>query len=112
FPELDVGAVVAEERRLDPGGLAAGAEELGQDAAPELHVRLPGGVVRPAEVPGPGARRDQLGVHGVVGFAREHPGALGVEAFVVHVRGDAGEAPTGSRRGRRAPRAGWVTPGS
>src|SRR5262249_54396694 len=75
----DVRAVVAVKRRLHPDRLAAGAEQSGDDPSSLLDVTLPGRVEVLAEVAGPVAGEDQLGVERVVQFAGQH-----LLAFAAH----------------------------
>src|SRR5690606_28674720 len=70
--ELDVRAVIAIERRLHPYGVAAGAEQRFEDAAALLYRILPAAIERLAQIAGPVACVDQLGVERVVQLARQH----------------------------------------
>ena len=76
LPELDVRAVVAEERRLHPHGVAAAAEQLAQDSPPLLLLCLARGVQRLTEVACTFAGRGQLRIQRVVQLSREHLLAL------------------------------------
>jgi hypothetical protein len=72
FPQLDVRAVVTEERRLHPHRLAASAEKASQDASPLLLLGLAGGVQRLAQIAGAHTARHQLRVERVVELSIQH----------------------------------------
>src|SRR5690242_10184282 len=75
--QLDVGAAVTEEGRLHPHRVAAGAEQLDEDAATLVLVRFTSGVEVPTENASTLAPRDQLGIERIVQVASEHLLAFG-----------------------------------
>jgi hypothetical protein len=66
--KLDVGAVVAEERRLHPDRLPALAEEFDQDGAAGVLVPFTSSVQVLAQVPGSFSRSNQFAVEWIVEF--------------------------------------------
>jgi hypothetical protein len=67
-----IGAVVAEERRLHPDGVATGAEQFAQDGAPFFRLRFSRRIQRLTQIAGARPSVDQRGVHRIVKLAREH----------------------------------------
>ena len=70
--ELDVRAVIAEERRLHPDGVAALSEQSPQDAPALVLLRLARGIEVLTEVARPLASSNQLGIKRVVHLAGQH----------------------------------------
>jgi hypothetical protein len=79
LPQIDVGAVIAEEGRLQRDRVATRAEQLAEDAPTLAVLRLPSAVQRPAEVSRPLPRRDELGVQGIVRLPGQHFQSLGLD---------------------------------
>jgi hypothetical protein len=67
--QLDVVAVVAEERRLHPDAASAAGEQLEQDAAAFILRRVGAGVEGLAQITGPTPAGDKHGVHRIVELA-------------------------------------------
>ncbi len=70
--ERDLGAVVADEGRLDPGIGPEAAEELGEHRADAGGVGRVGVVEAPPESAGPNAGGQQFGITGAIELAPEH----------------------------------------
>ena len=83
--QLDVDAVVAEERRLHPHGVSTCAKQLTEDATPFLLLRLSGRIQRLAEITGALSPRDELGIERVVHLAGQHLLAFGHLGLVSHI---------------------------
>ena len=72
FAQLDVGPVVAVERRLHPDGVASGAEEVLENPASLLYIFFSRSIQRLAQVARAISGSDELGIQGVVQLAGEH----------------------------------------
>lgn len=74
--QRDVLAVVAIERRLDPGPVAAAAEQFASHGAPHVLVVLTSRAVARRQIAGPRAATDEVRIPSLVQFARAHPISL------------------------------------
>ena len=72
FAQVDVRAVIAEERRLHPHRVPTGAEQVAEQAPALLLRRLACGIERLAQVAGAFAAGDELGIEGIIQLAGEH----------------------------------------
>jgi hypothetical protein len=83
--QLDVDAVVAEERRLHPDGVSTCAKQLIENATPFFQLCLSGRIQRLAEITGALSPGDELGIERVVQLTGQHLLAFGHPGLVGHI---------------------------